>query len=125
MTDELKPCMCGGTAKYDIITRYDTGAYGSGSRYFEYRVICEKCGIRTKTYDESEKLIPITVWNNRVEPDTNRCRQGCPNKAYMDHEWVCDAIDWAEDNEPGFVVQKFRILDTKQPTPEWCPLEEK
>ena len=37
---------------------------------------------------------------------------------------VCDAIDWAEDNEPGFVVQKFRILDTKQPTPEWCPLEE-
>ena len=70
MTDELKPCMCGGTAKYDIITRYDTGAYGSGSRYFEYRVICEKCGIRTKTYDESEKLIPITVWNNRVEPDT-------------------------------------------------------
>ena len=55
---------------------------------------------------------------------TNRCRQGCPNKAYMDHEWVCAAIDWAEDNEPGFVVQKFRLIDTKKPTPEWCPLEE-
>jgi hypothetical protein len=50
---------------------------------------------------------------------TNRCRQG------IDRNWVCTAIDWAEDNEPGFVVQKFRILDTKQPTPEWCPLEEK
>lgn len=35
------------------------------------------------------------------------------------------SIDRAEDNEPGFVVQKFRILDTKQPTPVWCPLEEK
>lgn len=55
----------------------------------------------------------------------NRCRQGCPNNEYIDRNWVCTAIDWAEDNEPGFVVQKFRILDTKQPTPEWCPLEEK
>jgi len=55
---------------------------------------------------------------------TNRCRLGCPNKAYMDHEWVCAAIDWAEDNEPGYVIQKFRIIDMKAPTPEWCPLED-
>ena len=54
----------------------------------------------------------------------NRCRQGCPNNEYIDRNWVCTAIDWAEDNEPGYVVQKFRIIDMREPTPEWCPLEE-
>jgi len=55
---------------------------------------------------------------------TNRCRQGCPNNNYIDRNWVCTAIDWAEDNEPGLLVQKFKLIDMKAATPEWCPLEE-
>lgn len=51
-----------------------------------------------------------------------KCRKGCQNKEYIDRNWVCTAIDWAEDNEPGYVVQKFKLIDTKAPTPEWCPL---
>lgn len=101
MTDELKPCMCGGTAKYDIITRYDIGAYGSGSRYFEYRVICEKCGIRTETYNESEKLIPITVWNTRSELDTlpEWAKEAImaelnDNRTRYEDDYYCDALNW-------------------------------
>jgi len=55
--------------------------------------------------------------------DDNRCKKGCPNKAYKDREWVCEGIDWAEDNEPGYVVEKWAVLDMTKPTPEWCPLE--
>ena len=61
-----------------------------------------------------------------VKDDTmiNKCRQGCQNNEYIDRNWVCTAIDWAEDNEPGFVVQKFKLIDMSKPTPKWCPLEE-
>ena len=41
---------------------------------------------------------------------TNRCRQGCPNKAYMDHEWVCDAIGMMSRPFCYLRIEKSKLL---------------
>lgn len=74
--NELKPCpFCGSEAKLfycDTDGKYRSNVSGSilhGIK-LDYKVIvCEKCGVRTKTYSTNRVF---NAWNRRLEDGTKR-----------------------------------------------------
>jgi len=119
MTDEpltLLPCpFCDNPAKFDILTKYDSGPYGSGSRYFEYRVICPACEISTKIYDEGKQEQAIAAWNRRVEPFGNPDELPVWAREEIEQKYAFVSHDVQEGFNEGYMYALKWVLSLRKP----------
>ena len=63
--DKLKPCPFCGSDKVEKTTKQGWGI----SKYDRSRIECKNCGIRTRQFEEYEKVTVEEFWNRRVNND--------------------------------------------------------
>ena len=105
MTEQLKPCICGGKAR--SLMR-DPGPTNNYRKWVE----CGKCGMRTDEYltEHCDDTVAINAWNTRPEEDRLRAqidwlaRQCCildmSPKGYTKEQWIQWSEGAAQEEKP-------------------------